>query len=178
MKRIDRSLVEGDKWGLYKNQDIIPMWIADTDFRAPKEIIDALHARVEHGVFGYTDVDAKTDQAVIDFIKRQHNWQIKKDSWTIDFDEFEKAITSTCKLFMFCNPYNLGGTVFTKEELESLSEICIKHDLIVCSDEIHADLILNPEVKHIPIASLNSEILKRSITLHAPSKTFNIESKI
>ena len=62
---------------------------------------------------------------------------------------------------MFCNPYNLGGTVFTKEELESLSEICIKHDLIVCSDEIHTDLILNPEVKHIPIASLNSEILKK-----------------
>jgi cystathionine beta-lyase len=75
---------------------------------------------------------------------------------------------------MLCNPYNPGGTVFTKDELEKLSDICIKHDLTICSDEIHADLILNPDTKHIPIASLNEEIAKRSITLYAPSKTFNI----
>ena len=226
---VDRKAVDGEKWGRYENKDVIPMWVADTDFKAPKTVIDALYKRVEHGVFGYTKVDTNTNQAVIDFLKRHYNWQIKlewivwlpgvvsgmniackavdtkdvitttpiyphfikaplhanqnvikvplrekQNRWTIDFDEFEKAITSTCKLFMLCNPHNPGGTVFTKDELKKLSSICIKHDLIVCSDEIHADLILNKEVKHIPIASLNDEISKRSITLLAPSKTFNI----
>ena len=226
---VDRTIVDGEKWGRYKNKDVIPMWVADTDFKAPKVVIDALHKRVEHGVFGYTEVDKNTNQAVVDFIQRHYNWQIKPEwivwlpgvvsgmnitckaintqdvitttpiyphfikapqhanqnvikvplreklnRWTIDFEEFEKAITSTCKLFMFCNPHNPGGTVFTKNELEKLSQICLKHDLIICSDEIHADLILNPDSKHIPIASLNEEIAKKSITLLAPSKTFNI----
>jgi len=100
---------------------------------------------------------------------------IEKDKrWTVDFEDFESKITPDCKLFMFCNPYNPGGTVFRKDELEKLSSIIIKHDLTICSDEIHSDLILNPEVKHIPIASLNKDIQNRSITLYAPSKTFNI----
>lgn len=228
-EKIDRTVVDGEKWGRYKNQNVIPMWVADTDFKAPQAVIDALQKRVKHGVFGYTEVDKKTNQAVVDFIQRHYNWNIKPEwivwlpgvvsgmnitckaidskdvitttpiyphfikapehanqnvlkvplreennRWSIDFDEFEKTITSTCKLFMFCNPHNPGGTVFTKDELEKLSNICIKHDLIICSDEIHADLILNRDIKHIPIASLNDEISKRSITLLAPSKTFNI----
>jgi len=228
-KKIDRTLSHCEKWDKYKNQDVIPMWVADMDFKSPQCIIDALHVRVEHGVFGYTSVDDGTNQAVVDFIKRHYSWQIKPEwivwlpgvvpgmniacrsvktddviintpiyphfvnaplnakknvikvpvreinnRWTVDFEEFESKITSTCKLFMLCNPYNPGGTVFTKNELEKLSDICIKHDLTICSDEIHADLILNPEAKHIPIASLNEEIAKRSITLYAPSKTFNI----
>lgn len=101
---------------------------------------------------------------------------LKEESnrWVIDFDALEKAVSPECKLFMLCNPYNPAGTVFTKEELSRLSEFCLKHQLFICSDEIHADLILKPEVKHIPIASLSEEISKRCITLLAPSKTFNI----
>ncbi len=168
---VNRKTVSGEKWGRYGDKDIIPMWVADTDFRSPQKIIDALHERVEHGVFGYTDVDKETNKAVINFIKRHYNWQIKlewivwlpgvvsgmnitckaintkdvitttpiyphfikapkhanqnvikvplrekNNRWTIDFHEFENAITSTCKLFMFCNPHNPGGTVFTKNE--------------------------------------------------------------
>ncbi len=228
-KKVDRTLSHCEKWDKYKNQDVIPMWVADMDFKSPQCIIDALHVRVEHGVFGYTSVDDGTNKTVVDFIKRHYSWQIKPEwivwlpgvvpgmniacrsvqtedviintpiyphfvnaplnakknvikvpmreknnRWTIDFEEFESKITLTCKLFMLCNPYNPGGTVFTKDELEKLSDICIKHDLTICSDEIHADLILNPDTKHIPIASLNEEIAKRSITLYAPSKTFNI----
>jgi len=226
---VDRTTVDGEKWGRYKNKDIIPMWVADMDFKAPKVIVDALHARVEHGVFGYTKVDTKTNQAVVNFIERHYNWKIKSkwivwlpgvvsgmnitcktidspdvitttpiyphfikapkhanqnvikvplveknNRWAIDFEKFEKAITSTCKLFMFCNPHNPGGTVFKKDELEKLSQICIKHDLIICSDEIHADLILSNDAHHMPIASLSNKIAKRTITLLAPSKTFNI----
>ena len=228
-KKVDRTRSHCEKWDKYKNQDVIPMWVADMDFKSPQCIIDALQIRVEHGVFGYTGVDNGTNQAVVDFLVRHYNWKInskwivwlpgvvpgmniacrsvktqdviintpiyppfvnapqnanknvikvplveKNNRWTIDFEDFESKITSTCKLFMFCNPHNPGGTVFTKDELEKVADICIRHDLTICSDEIHADLILNPKAKHIPIASLNEEIAKRSITLLAPSKTFNI----
>ncbi|MDD3342892.1 MAG: PatB family C-S lyase [Sulfurospirillaceae bacterium] len=98
----------------------------------------------------------------------------ENNRWSIDFERLEETITPTCKLFMLCNPYNPGGTVFTREELERLATLCVKHDMVICSDEIHADLILNPSAKHIPIASLHEAIAKRSITLMAPSKTFNI----
>ncbi len=228
-KEVDRTRSGCEKWDKYKGQDVIPMWVADMDFKSPQCIIDALHVRVEHGVFGYTGVDKGTNQSVVDFIKRHYSWDIKAewivwlpgvvsgmnvacktietddviittpiyphfvkapqnagkniikvpmieidDRWTIDFNDFESKITPTCKLFMLCNPYNPGGTVFTKDELETLSNICLKHGITICSDEIHADLILNPEAKHIPIASLNKDIEQQSISLFAPSKTFNI----
>jgi cystathionine beta-lyase len=96
------------------------------------------------------------------------------DRWSIDFAEFESKITPTCKLFLLCNPYNPGGTVFRKDELLKLGDICKKHDMFICSDEIHADLVINPNAKHTPIASLNDDLANRTITLMAPSKTFNI----
>ncbi len=229
-KEIDRKDTHCEKWDKYKNQDVIPAWVADADFSAPASVIKALKERVEHGIFGYTHMDDETVQAVIDFIKRHHNWEIKKEwivlvngvvssmnlafkmlpsgssvitttpiyphfikapknsnldvikvpmreinnKWGIDFDEFENKINSACKLFLLCNPYNPGGTVFTKEELKKLGNICVKHDLLICSDEIHADLVINPNSKHIPMASLDKEFENRTITLMAPSKTFNI----
>ena len=94
--------------------------------------------------------------------------------WTFDFEALEKAITEDTKLFMLCNPYNPAGTVFTREELEKLAEICQHHNLVICSDEIHCDLILDKNKKHIPIASLSQITENMTITLLAPSKTFNI----
>ncbi|MDR0579741.1 MAG: pyridoxal phosphate-dependent aminotransferase [Campylobacteraceae bacterium] len=94
--------------------------------------------------------------------------------WSVDFDEFEKSIKPNCRLLLLCNPYNPAGTVFTKEELLRFGEIALKYDLLICSDEIHADLVLDKNVKHIPIASLSKQIRERTITLMAPSKTFNI----
>ncbi|AFL68795.1 MalY/PatB family protein [Sulfurospirillum barnesii] len=94
--------------------------------------------------------------------------------WTLDFKAMEAHITPTCKLFMLCNPYNPAGTVFTCNELEQLGAFCLKHNLSICSDEIHADLILNDTAKHIPIASLSPSLQECTITLMAPSKTFNI----
>jgi len=98
----------------------------------------------------------------------------KDNRWTLDFDAIENTITPQTKLFMLCNPYNPAGTVFTCKELERLGEIAKKHDLLIVSDEIHADLILNTKAKHIPIASLSGDLANRTITLMAPSKTFNI----
>ena len=94
--------------------------------------------------------------------------------FTLDFKSLREKVDSTCRLFLLCNPYNPCGTVFTKDELLELGEVAKKHDLIICSDEIHCDLVIDKNAKHIPIASLNEDFQNRTITLMAPSKTFNI----
>jgi cysteine-S-conjugate beta-lyase len=91
----------------------------------------------------------------------------------IDFDAFEAAITPETRLFILCNPHNPVGRVFEGWELEKLAEICIRHNLIICSDEIHSDLIYSG-YKHTPLASIAPEITERTITLIAGSKTFNL----
>ena len=93
--------------------------------------------------------------------------------YTIDFDAFERAIQPNTKVFMLCNPHNPVGRVFEKAELEKLTEICLRHEVIICSDEIHSDLVFSGH-RHIPIASMNKEISNHTVTLIAPSKTFNI----
>jgi cystathionine beta-lyase len=93
--------------------------------------------------------------------------------YVIDFDAFVAAITAKTRIFILCNPHNPVGRVFQRDELERMAEICLRHDVVICSDEIHCDLIY-PGYKHLPIASLHPEIGQRTITLMAPSKTFNI----
>ncbi len=97
----------------------------------------------------------------------------KEDTYEIDFDAFEKAITDRTKIFILCNPHNPVGRVFTRKELEKLAGICLRHNIIICSDEIHCDLIY-PGYRHIPIATLAPEVEAQTVTLMAPSKTFNI----
>jgi cystathionine beta-lyase len=94
-------------------------------------------------------------------------------SYAIDWEAFEAAITPQTRLFILCNPHNPVGRVFRKDELERLAEICLRHDVLICSDEIHAELLF-PGSQHIPIASLDPEVARHTITLTAPSKTFNI----
>jgi len=93
--------------------------------------------------------------------------------YTIDFDVFERAITPLTRMFVLCNPHNPVGRVFTREELLRMAEICLRHNLIICADEVHGDLIYTGH-RHVPIASLDPEIEARTITLLAPSKTFNL----
>ena len=94
------------------------------------------------------------------------------NSYEIDFEAFEKSITDRTKVFLLCNPHNPVARVFTRDELTTLAAICLRHNIIICSDEIHCDL-LYPGYKHIPIATLGPEVAARTITLMAPSKTFN-----
>jgi cystathionine beta-lyase len=94
--------------------------------------------------------------------------------WEFDFDRIEKSITDKTRLFILCNPHNPIGRAFTREELSTLADICHKHDIVICSDEIHCDLILDRDKIHIPTATLNAEAAARTITLMAPSKTFNL----
>lgn len=98
----------------------------------------------------------------------------KNDRWEMDFEEMQKSVNPSTKLYMLCNPHNPNGRVFSRDELTRLAEFCTKNDLVICSDEIHCDLILDESKEHISIGSLNKEIESRSITLLAPSKTFNI----
>jgi cystathionine beta-lyase len=94
-------------------------------------------------------------------------------SYSIDLDAFEAAIMPETRIFMLCNPQNPTGRVFTKDELEGMAEICLRHNIVICADEIHSDLVYAGH-KHIPIASLAPEIAENTITLVAPSKTFNV----
>jgi len=224
---IDRQGTWSDKWSKYAGTETLPMWVADTDFRSPDAVINALKNRVDHGVFGYTRTPETLNRVFTERMKRLYKWSITAEDliWLpglvcglnlatralssheqgvitaqpiyppfisapahsarvlttipmndriIDFDALEQAITAETKLLLFCNPHNPGGGVYRRHELERLAQIIINHDLLICSDEIHCDLILEPELNHTPIASLNEEIASRTITLMAPSKTWNI----
>lgn len=93
--------------------------------------------------------------------------------YEIDFDALERSITPRTRVFLLCNPHNPVGRVFTRAELERLAEVCLRHDLIVCSDEIHQDFVYQGH-SHVPIASLGPEVAGRTVTLISPSKSFNI----
>ena len=93
--------------------------------------------------------------------------------WEMDFDRLEAVCGDRTSTFMFCNPENPTGRAFSRAELERVAELCLRHDLLICSDEIHCDLILD-DTPHIPMASLDAEIADRCITLMAPSKTYNV----
>ena len=93
--------------------------------------------------------------------------------YAIDLEDFEAAIEKDTRAFLLCNPHNPLGRVFTKTELIGIAQICLKHGLVICSDEIHSDLVFEG-YQHIPIASLDKEVEARTVTLLAPSKTYNI----
>ncbi len=228
---INRKDTASQKWEKYRDSDILPMWVADTDFMSPPAVIQALHDRIEHGVFGYTNVPGELNALAIERMQNSYHWSVSQDEivwlpglvcglnlacravgesgdtvispkpiyppfmssprlsdravctvpmketeghFILDLEALEESLCERTRLILFCNPHNPGGAVYRQHELEALADLVIKHDLIICSDEIHCDLILEPGLKHIPLASLNPEIATRTITLMAPSKTYNI----
>jgi cystathionine beta-lyase len=228
---VDRCNTASMKWERYPNQDIIPLWVADMDFCSPPAVIDALHRRIDHGVFGYTIAPESLKTTVVEILEAQFGWTVqpkwlvwlpglvtgfnvacraagqdaddimtavpvyphfltapansrrhlikvplmeKNNRWGFDFDRLEKAITPKTCMFMLCNPHNPVGRVFSREELSTLAAICEKHDIIICSDEIHCDLILDKDKIHIPTATLGADVAQQSITLMSPSKTYNL----
>lgn len=218
------------KWGLY-GKDVLPLWVADTDFQSPVAVIEALQARVAHGVFGYPMHPPELRELVAARMLERYNWKISpKDmifipgvvpgfnlicqlltkpgesilvqppvyppifnaaekagvrniraeldrqadgSYEVDFDALEAAIKADTLCLILCNPHNPVGKVYSRQELERLAEICLRHKLTIISDEIHSDLVFEGS-RHIPIASLSEEVARSTVTLIAPSKTFNI----
>jgi len=226
---IERRSTDSIKWGFYP-EDVLPMWVADMDFRSAEPVVQALRRRMDHGVFGYSRPSEMLGRALQDRIQRLYRWTVSDqdivflpgivtglnitfqafaapgeavvaqppvyfhflrdpvrhgrllqdpplvpngDRFEIDFDALKRAITPNTRIFALCNPHNPVGRVFTEAELTKIAELCLRHNLILCSDEIHCDLVYPPH-RHIPIASLDPEIEARTITLMAPSKTYNL----
>ncbi len=94
--------------------------------------------------------------------------------WTLSAAALESALTPRARVLQLCNPHNPNGKVFSREELQALGEFCLRHNLILCADEVHADLILDDDRRHFCVAALHPEIARRTITLQSPSKAFNV----
>ena len=100
--------------------------------------------------------------------------ELKKDEngyYTMDLEDLEAKITPKTKILALCSPHNPVGRVWSKDELEKVADICIKHNIIIVSDEIHSDITFK---KFTPLASLSEEIANQTITLNSAGKTFNI----
>ncbi|MDA8125589.1 MAG: PatB family C-S lyase [Deltaproteobacteria bacterium] len=133
-------------------------------------------ARPGEGVLVQTPVYPPMLEAPGNFGLRRDETPLTRQAdgrYRVDWEALEAAVGPDTRLFLLCNPQNPTGRVFTADELAQIAEVCLQHDLILCSDEIHADLVY-PGARHLPIAALGPEIAARTITLMAPSKTFNI----
>ncbi len=107
-------------------------------------------------------------------LRQECAMQLQADgSYAIDFERFEQAITPETRMFVLCNPHNPVGRVFSRAELEKLAEICLRRGVLMVADEIHCDLVYSGS-RHIPLGSLDPGIANRTITLMAPSKTYNL----
>lgn len=102
------------------------------------------------------------------------NNHIVNGRWEMDFDHLRELAAQGASSFLLCNPHNPVGRILSREELEQVADICLEHDILICSDEIHADILLDEDKPHIPIATLSREVEQQSITLVSPSKAFNL----
>ena len=220
-----------------KPAEVLPLWVADMDFQVSEEITKSLHAAVEHGIYGYTQPKDPYYNAIMNWMKKNHQWETKrewimktpgvvfalgaavkaftkpgdavliqnpvyypftniirdndrrvidntlvyekrvtegKSQYSIDYEDFERKIVQEhIKLFILCNPHNPVGRVWTREELQQLGEICLRHHVIVVSDEIHNDFVY-PGFEHTVFANVDPRFAEFTVTCTAPSKTFNL----
>ncbi|HEV8141901.1 MAG TPA: PatB family C-S lyase [Methylomirabilota bacterium] len=229
-KVVNRRGTDSNKWNKY-GPDVLPLWVADMDFASPPAVVEALWARVEHGIFGYLREGApELVEVFTERCRKRYGWDVPRDAimlapgvnpannvaaraacepgdgfviltpayppllrvpgnvgleaqlpvlahradggYEIDFDAFERAITPKTRAFLLCNPHNPVGRVYTRAELSRLAEICLRHRLTIVADEIHCDLLYTGH-EHVPMASLGPEVAMHTITMMAPSKTFN-----
>lgn len=228
---IDRGNTSSTKWERYRDRDVLPMWVADTDFAVAPVIQQALIERARHPVYGYTNAPPRLVELLVERMQRLYDWEIQpgwllflpgvvnsmncacrcigkagdpvyvpgliyphignvpelndrisqpvpmrwqRQRLVFDLDWLEQQEPAPGQLLILCNPQNPGGAVYRRDELQRLADIAVRRELVICSDDIHCDLILDADNRHIPIASLNPQIEQRSIVLMAPSKTFNL----
>lgn len=219
------------KWDRYRDQDILPFWVADMDFKVAAPIQAAVEERVSHGVFGYTLPPDGMSDAVIDHLRSEYDWQVdpewivwlpgvvtglavscraycpdgdeivvnppiyhhffdshevdrqtivrvplcKQDNrWTYDMPAMASAFNDNTRLMMMCSPHNPTGTVFTPDELHAVAKLCEQHDVVIVSDEIHCDLVIDKQARHTPTAAACPAMADRMITLMSGSKTWNM----
>ncbi|MGB9614597.1 MAG: PatB family C-S lyase [Fervidobacterium sp.] len=227
---VERRGSDSFKWDTILNlygEDMIPMWVADMDFKSPESLIKALVERANHGIFGYTYRSDEYYDSIVEWYKIRYEIDIKKEwivngpgvvpmiaflinlfsqpgdkiiihppvyppffrvienngrrivenrlvkkgeKWTIDFENLENSIDDRTKMIIISNPHNPVGRVWTPEELEKIYEIALKKDIIVISDEIHADIVYKPN----RFTSFMKIGFENVIVLNSPGKTFNI----
>ena len=224
-----RSMNWDNRKAIFNSEEVLPMWVADMDFKAPEAVNNALKERAQHGIYGYTVITEDIRNNVTNWISLKHGWDVETNwlsfspgvitslhiaiqtftnegdniliqtpvytpffnlikngnrqvvenalkydgkTYTIDFDDLEEKL-KTVKAFILCSPHNPVGRVWTKEELTKIAALCEQHDVLVFSDEIHADLVFDG-YKHIPFASISEEARERTITCMSPTKTFNL----
>lgn len=231
---VDRKTTKSYKWDairkVFKADDIIPMWVADMDFKVPEAVNKAIKERADHGIYGYTIIDQSVIDAVKNWVYNRYHWEIntswlsfspgvitslrtavevftnkgdkiliqtpvyppffqiieglereivknplelEDDYYKINFKDFEEKLKNGVKAFILCSPHNPVGRVWTKEELSEMARLCLKYDVLILSDEIHADLVYSGK-RHTPIATLSEAIAEQTITFMSPTKTFNI----
>ena len=224
---VERAGSWSTRWERYAGRDVIPLWVADSDFRAPPAVLEALSRRVEHAVLGYTAPPEALREAIVARLERLYRWRVdpswivfipgvvpglhlaarrfvpaaghalvprpvyqhlkracefaqraftevplvlERGRWVLDQDGLKKR----ADVLFLCNPQNPGGTVFRAKELQRIAELT--GNAVIVSDEIHCDLVLEPGLRHVPIASLSPEISRRTVTLLSPNKAFNFPS--
>ncbi|MCM1399355.1 MAG: pyridoxal phosphate-dependent aminotransferase [Clostridium sp.] len=215
-----------------KPADVLPLWVADMDFKTSSLVLDEIQKRVAHGIFGYTETGEAYFNAVAGWLREHHglnieqSWLVKTPgvvyalamavrSYTsendtvliqqpvyypftevitdnhrrvisndlvlwedgkyhIDFEDFEnKIVEHHVKLFLLCSPHNPVGRVWTYEELKQIAEICLKHNVLIVSDEIHGDFTFDG-FRHTPLLNVDSRLKDIVITCTSPAKTFNL----
>ena len=219
------------KFGVDPSVELLPMWIADMDFRSPTEVVEALAQRVQTQAFGYTTVPDSFYDAILSWVERRYHWKIQKEwivftpgvvpafnvayqaftqpgdgiivpspsyypffdgvrnngrkvvacplveadgYWTLDFDLLERQVKDPDnKVLILSNPHNPTGRCWTAQELERLGTLCAENGVILLSDEIHADLIMEGGC-HTCVGTLSQRIVDNTIFHFAPSKTFNL----
>ncbi len=216
-------------------EDLLPMWVADMDFPLPREVLEALHGRIEHGIFGYTDPDDEYYAVLKKWFSHRYGWQIErewntvtpgvvyalaaavraltepgdavliqepvyypfrevirdnhrvcvssplvrrvdgdKSRYVMDLADFEEKIKQNkVKLFLLCSPHNPVGRVWSREELERVSEICLRHQVRIVVDEIHCDFIFSGH-HFTPYGTLEEKYTENAVICTSPSKSFNI----
>lgn len=230
---IDRSQNRSSKYDerlmKFGRADVIPLWVADMDFRTAQPIIDACEKKAKEGIWGYTSRPASYFEAVQSWEVKRNNWKpdtalmswslgvvpalsaivklFSKDgdkilfqtpvysefydvteawgrevlenqlveesgSWHVDFEDFEKK-AAEASIFLLCNPHNPLGIVWKPEELKRMVDICLAHNTLVVSDEIHSDLIFHGK-HHTPTATVSEAAAKSVITCVSATKTFNL----
>lgn len=231
-----RTIFNLNQWQWYP-QDVLPLWLADMNFRAPQAILDALRAALDHGILGYEIASPALHQRIAERLARLYRWPVTPDSivpvpgvniavrltaslackpgqgvlvmppvfyhfisfpqsyglvrqdaplrrlvsanrlrYSVDFDQLRQAFHShgrTTGMFLLCNPHNPTGQVYTRQELTEIAQICREKDVLICSDDIHSELLLGG-AEYTPLAALSPETAERTITLISPGKTFNI----
>lgn len=215
--------------GVFGTDDVIPLWVADMDFRTAQPVIDAVEKAAKMGIYGYTAPTKRFFNAAISWQKRRHGREIdpaliswsqgvisslaaciqlftpvsgavliqppvyhvfrntitacgrrvleaplqeRDGCWHVDWQDFEDKLRRS-DMFVLCNPHNPLGMVWGGDDLRRMAELCLRHRVLMVSDEIHCDLLFHGK-RHISAANLSPEIAANTVTLFAATKTFNL----